>query len=119
MNTTRMMLWVATALLVALPVQAGEDPAPVDSVVVFADRAEVTRVAQATCKQGSAKVTFPLLPVSLDVRTLRADASGRADVIGTSNRVVPTEEDRDERVAKVQKEIEGVQDQIRTLQDSA
>jgi len=79
MNTARMMFWVTTALLVALPVQAGEDPAPVDSVVVFADRAEVTRVAQATCKQGSAKVTFPLLPVSLDVRTLRAVASGRAE----------------------------------------
>jgi uncharacterized protein (TIGR02231 family) len=119
MNTAKTMFWVTTVLLVALPARAGEDPVPVDSVVVFADRAEVTRVAAATCRQGSAKVTFPFLPVSLDVRTLRADASGRAHVIGTSSRVVPLEEDRDERVAKVQEEIEGVHDQIRTLQDSA
>jgi hypothetical protein len=119
MNTHTKILLIAVVVLAAVPVMAGEDPAPVDSVVVFADRAEVTRVATATCKAGSAKVTFPLLPTTLDERTLRADATGRAEVIGTSSRVVPLEEDRDERVAKVQKEIEGVQDQIRALQDSA
>ncbi len=119
MKTCTKMLVVLAVLAGAAPVRAGDDPAPVDSVVVFADRAEVTRVAPATCRQGSAKVTFPLLPVSLDERTLRADASGRAEVIGTSSRVVPLEEDRDERVAKVQKEIEAVGDQIRELQDSA
>jgi len=119
MNTHTRILLIAVVVLMAAPVTAGEDPAPVDSVVVFADRAEVTRVATATCKAGSAKVTFPALPTTLDERTLRADASGRAEVIGTSSRVVPLEEDRDERVAKVQKEIEGVGDQIRALQDSA
>lgn len=119
MNTNTKILLIAVVLLTGTPVLAGDDPAPVDSVVVFADRAEVTRVAPAICKSGSAKVTFPLLPVSLDERTLRADATGRSKVIGTSSRIVPLEEDRDERVAKVQKEIEGVQDQIRALQDTA
>lgn len=119
MNTSIKMLLIAVVLLNALPARAVEDPAPVDSVVVFADRAEVTRVAPAACKAGSAKVTFPLLPTTLDERTLRAGASGRAEVIGTSSRVVPLDEDRDERVAEVQKEIEGVHDQIRALQDSA
>ena len=63
MNTNTKMLMIAVVLLTGTPVLAGDDPAPVDTVVVFADRAEVTRVATATCQSGSAKVTFPLLPV--------------------------------------------------------
>jgi uncharacterized protein (TIGR02231 family) len=48
----------------------------IDAVVVFADRAKVTRVTSADCTNGVANAVFEPLPISLDVRTLRGDAKG-------------------------------------------
>jgi uncharacterized protein (TIGR02231 family) len=48
----------------------------IDSVTVFADRAEVTRVAAADCKSKVATAIFEPLPHTLDVRTLRGEAKG-------------------------------------------
>ena len=59
-----------------------ESSGAIDSVVVFVDRARVTRVGAAGCDKGTAKVTFTRLPATLDPRTLRGEARQAADVIG-------------------------------------
>ncbi|MFH0901644.1 MAG: mucoidy inhibitor MuiA family protein [Pseudomonadota bacterium] len=86
-------------------------------VVVFADRAEVTRSGVARCEEGKAEALFERLPTAVDVRTIRAEASGKAKAIGTSARVMPLPEDRDERVARLQDEIRRSNARIRELEE--
>jgi uncharacterized protein (TIGR02231 family) len=109
---------VSIVLTISAGLAAAETTPPVDRVVVFADRAEVTRISKASCSAGKAEVVFSMLPMSLDERTLRAEASGKAKSIGVSSQVIPLEQDRDARVAKVSKEIEKLLDQIRAIQDT-
>jgi uncharacterized protein (TIGR02231 family) len=94
------------------PAVAGEGG--VDKVVVYADRAEVTRVQRVDCAGGETDAVFERLPTTVDVRTLRAEASGRAEAIGTSSRVVALEENRDARVAELRDELQKLDDRIRT-----
>ncbi len=89
----------------------------VNRVVVYADRAEVTRSMFLTCKNAKADAVFERLPTTIDVRTLRAEASGKAKAIGTSSRVVALEENRDERVAKLRVDLRKIDGRIRKLQD--
>ncbi len=100
-------------LLLGAPALAGGGK--VDKVVVYADRAEVTRTMQVSCKADKADAIFERLPTTVDVRTIRADATGKAEAIGTSSRVVPLEEDRDERVAKLRDELRALDAKIRAL----
>jgi uncharacterized protein (TIGR02231 family) len=115
-KATRVVLGCGAALLAISGARAA-DPAPVDRVVVYADRAEVTRVLTAACKNDRAEAVFPLLPTTVDVRTLRPSASGKARAVGTTSRVVPVEENRDERVAKLQKELREIEDRIRVFDE--
>ncbi len=92
----------------------------IDQVVVFADRAEVTRVSTIGCKNRRAVAKFSPLPISIDARTLRAE-SKNAEVIGlVSERFRLRPEDGE--IKAVLDEIEalglkrqGLQDQIGTL----
>ena len=52
---------------------------------------------------------------SVDERTLRAETPD-GEVLGTSSRTVPLEEDRDERVAAVKKELDAVDRSIEAVQ---
>ncbi len=113
MKTLIMML---TALL-SLPGVCSAAGGKVDRVVVYADRAEVTRSMALVCKAGKADAVFERLPTTVDVRTLRAEASGKAKAIGTSSRVVSLEENRDERVAKLRTDLRKLESRIRKLQD--
>jgi uncharacterized protein (TIGR02231 family) len=108
---------IAIVALWSFPLVAQAAGGAVDKVVVFADRAEVTRTDLAACKAGKAAVVFERLPTSVDVRTLRADASGKAKSIGTSARIVPLEENRDERVAKLQEEVRQIDLKLRELNE--
>jgi len=86
---------VAAALTAAAPAGAAETAAAdgaVDSVVVFADRARVTRARAARCDGGTARVTFDPLPAALDARTLRGDARDRGEVIGVTSTLVNEDE---------------------------
>ena len=53
--------------------RAGEQ---IDRVVVFADRAEVTRRVSVACTNGTAAATFPRLPATVDTRTVRGEVDG-------------------------------------------
>jgi hypothetical protein len=113
----RVALFVAAgAVLAGLPARAAASEAAGGSkivrVIVFSDRAEVTRAAKADCRQNAAEVTFSL-PPSLDERTLRAEAGGRAKVLGTTTRLVPVEPEHDLKRAELDRELRKVQDRIR------
>jgi len=90
---------------------------PVDSVVVFADRAEVTRSGKAACKGGQATLDFAPLPMTLDERTLRASASGQASALGVTARVVEPEAADGNDVAALKREIEAVHDLMRAAEE--
>jgi uncharacterized protein (TIGR02231 family) len=91
---------------------AVEADGAVDSVVVFVDRARVTRIGAGACEKGRAKVTFARLPASLDTRTLRGEVQDAAEVVGVitdqvneQQAVDPRARDLDEQQRKVQADI--------------
>ena len=84
----------------------------VERVVVFADRAEVTRGAVAACKDGAAAVSFVGVPDAIDARAVRGEADGDAVVVGVSTRVDELVESRDAEVAQLQKDIQALDDQL-------
>lgn len=105
---------LSVALLIASPTLSNT----LDRVVVYADRAQVTRTGQTICLRGQAELEFTGLPAGLDQRTLRAQVGKDAEVIGVSSRIV--EVDRDRRDAQVQAmldEIQKLEDQTRVLDD--
>lgn len=55
---------------------------PIDQVVVYSDRAQVTRLGPTTCSKGQARILFSELPAGLLVNTLRANTNNSAQVIG-------------------------------------
>lgn len=88
-------LLVATA---AMPVAArAAATGSIDSVVVFADRARVTRTRTARCEQGAARAVFERLPAALDTRTLRGEAHGQTEVIGLASELVNERDAADPR----------------------
>jgi uncharacterized protein (TIGR02231 family) len=87
----------------------------VDRVVVFADRAEVRRVATARCDGDAVAVVFADLPSALDGRTLRAEAKG-AEAVGVSTTRVERTASADERVRALQDELRAVDVAIATRQ---
>ncbi|MDF1565259.1 MAG: mucoidy inhibitor MuiA family protein [Deltaproteobacteria bacterium] len=108
----------ALALLLGLftPSLASAAAAPVERVVVFADRAMVVRKQTVTCKGGNAVAKFGELVPHLDARTLRATASGSAKALGVAHRITALEADADERVAKLKAEIQAIDDAVQVHQ---
>jgi uncharacterized protein (TIGR02231 family) len=94
------------------------NPAPIERVVVFSDRAEVTRTVEAACSGDKVEVEFPMLPVALDLRTLRAEAGGKAKAMGVVSEVGPVEADRDVRRAELQKALDKVQVRLQEVRDA-
>ena len=60
----------------------------IDSVVVFADRARVTRARTVPCEKGTARAVFERLPDAIDTRTLRGEVREAAEVLGLSGEQV-------------------------------
>ncbi len=63
----------------------------IDRVVVFGDRAKVTRTTAAACADGVATAVFSPLPDTLDVRTLRGESKA-GEVIGVTSSVLVDEQ---------------------------
>jgi uncharacterized protein (TIGR02231 family) len=84
--TMRKLTMSLATLLFAVSSMAARPP-PIRRVVVFADRAEVTRTGELVCEAGRAEALFPGLPAAMDSRTLRGIVSGKATVIGVTSRV--------------------------------
>ncbi|MBI5543100.1 MAG: mucoidy inhibitor MuiA family protein [Deltaproteobacteria bacterium] len=92
LSSRRMMLAGLGALLAALPAasslaaeKAQEGPPAVARVVIYPDRALVTRVLKIDCAKGPVRAVFQNLPYGLDPTTLKAAAQGaEAQVEGVS-----------------------------------
>jgi uncharacterized protein (TIGR02231 family) len=110
------MLTVASVLTLSSALAA---PAPradrVERVVVFSDRAEVTRSAVARCEGGVAAVVFAPLPDSIDPRTLRGEASGDATPVGVASNIEEQKESLDERVRELQAQVQQLDIEIANL----
>jgi uncharacterized protein (TIGR02231 family) len=104
---------LSSLLLMATTATAGER---IERVVVFADRAEVTRVSVASCTSGTASVPFVSLPDAIDLRTLRGEADGDAVFVGVSTTTVVLAEDNDKQVAELTEQIQQLDDQLTLLQ---
>jgi uncharacterized protein (TIGR02231 family) len=89
--------------------------ADIDRVVVFADRAEVTRKSDARCSGGTASVTFAGLPDAVDARTLRGEVEGDAVVVGVSTSTTPLTQELNEQTQALQNEITATADEIDVL----
>lgn len=111
---------VLAASVTGAPAIAADAEAPVrgaiDRVVVFADRAEVTRAQTTRCVGGNASVTFAELPDAVDPRTLRGDADGGAVAVGVATTTVQLAEALDARVAALQTELRRLDDRLAALE---
>ena len=101
-RTSSTLLTCACLTLLAAPARA---KAPMTSVVVYADRAQVTRSQQVDCKSGEAHFTG--LPSTLDPKTLWSSLSGGAGtVVGLTH---------SEEVTGPQPEAKSLQAKIRAV----
>jgi len=109
----------ALVLLLAVPAHAVEGDSVVSSVVVFPDRARVTRSATVQVGAGPQEVVIRGLPANLDVDSLRAKGSGTSKVIlgALDARRAFTQESSNEAVRKIEGQIEGLRDADRVLAD--
>ena len=89
---------------------------PIDEVVLLPDRAEIIRKGGAPCANGTTEVIFDDLPISLDARTLRAEAEGRTEVLGLRYEIVEDEGARTETARKLERELEELRDEKLTLE---
>ena len=87
--------------------------AGIESVVVFADRARVTRTRAARCEHGSARAVFERLPAAMDTRTLRGEVRGQADVIGLASELVNERDAADPRARALAADIDKTQADIK------
>jgi uncharacterized protein (TIGR02231 family) len=112
---------IAAAHTIVFLLAAAPGPAPpsagagaIDSVVVFADRARVTRARAARCEHGTAQAVFERLPASLDARTLRGEVREAADVIGLGSDVVNEQEASDARARELEARQRKLETEIRS-----
>lgn len=106
-----MNMAITTVVLASLLGVAG-----VDQVVVYADRAQVTRATTVTCSV--TPVHFSELPEGLDARTLRARVTGKAEVIGVASELVRRDESADQRVRELERSVEAAADRVVALDDA-
>jgi uncharacterized protein (TIGR02231 family) len=89
----------------------------VTAVVVYPDRARVTRTGKVTLQPGSQRLEITELPLALDPDSVRASARGtaRARLLGVDVQRRFYAETPTERVRELEQQIEALQDQMKTL----
>jgi uncharacterized protein (TIGR02231 family) len=107
---------VLVFVFAASPAAAASSSGDVDSVVVFADRARVTRARTVPCEKGTARAVFERLPAALDVRTLRGEVREAAEVIGLSSEQVNEREAADPRARALAADLDKTETEIRSKQ---
>ena len=88
----------------------------IDTVLVFADRARVTRARTVACEKGTARAVFERLPAALDVRTLRGEVREAAEVIGLSGEQVNEREAADPRARALAADLDKIGNDIKSNQ---
>lgn len=110
----------AAALAVAPPAAPPPRADGIDRVVVFGDRAQVTRKRVVACAGGQAQAEFGPLPASLVERTLRGAVEGGPSgggagptALGLTARKVDFDPVDDARLAPLKAELETFDEQLR------
>ena len=110
------LLVLLTLVISAVEARAGAIKADsaITSVVVYPDRALVTRGVDLELTQGEHTVVFENLPANIDTDSIRAKGGGEAAVriLSIESKKVILEHAREEQVAQLEAEIESVKDQI-------
>ena len=110
------LLVLLTLVISAVEARAGAIKADsaITSVVVYPDRALVTRQVDLELTQGEHTVVFENLPANMDTDSIRAKGGGEAAVriLSIESKKVIFEHAREEQVAQLEAEIESVKDQI-------
>jgi uncharacterized protein (TIGR02231 family) len=88
----------------------------IDAVVVFSDRARVTRTRAARCEHGRAAALFEGLPDALDARTLRGEVREGGEVIGLGTDRVAADEAADPRARALEAQRREAQAAIRAAE---
>ncbi len=118
----RSTLTILLALLLAAPALADEIEAEseVSRVIVYPDRARVTRSAKVQLSKGSHEILVAGLPTSIDVTSLRAEGRGTAKVVLGSLDVRHDHgvELRGERAQQLLDHIRSLEDADRELADA-
>jgi uncharacterized protein (TIGR02231 family) len=114
------MIPIATWLLAAvLPVHAGDltqDAAPIQDVLVYPDRAKVTRHADVRLPAGNTSFTLGGLPYPLLEGSIRAEVAAKgARVVGVTQRREVRMEARREEVEQLNRDIRVFETAIRSL----
>lgn len=114
------MLHTSCFLLAALTlsVAAADIPtssAKVHTVTVYGDRAEVVRHLSAIVEAGDHSLTFENLPGATDLSSVRVDGKGAFTLIDIRGERIQTKEVADERVLKLNKELEALRAQLNDL----
>lgn len=90
---------------------------PIYSVVVYPDRAEVTRDVTVHLNVGTGEVVLNNLSKSLDKDSVRVDGIGPASITEVSYQELAISEEEDTKVSNSEKEIE-LKDKIRQTEES-
>ena len=112
-------------LLLLLPAAAFAEPiegeSSVSEVVLFQDRARVTRSTSVVLPRGQQEIVVRGLPANVDLSSLRARGGGKARVVlgALDARVGHHPEIVNETVRKLEAQIEGLADADLGLQDAA
>ena len=119
LRSVLVLVLVLVLVAVLVPRRASASPASpsdsrIESVVVFPDRARVTRVRTARCEDGAARAVFERLPGSLDARTLRGEVREAAEVIGIGSVEVNEREAADARVRGLAAEQERIETELKS-----
>ena len=88
-----------------LKIQNAQAESRIDTVLIYEDRAEVTRIQETKCTSGIADVEYTKIPDTVDERSIRAmTKESKTEVIGVTSSMVSHEVDmEDERVQFINK----------------
>jgi uncharacterized protein (TIGR02231 family) len=113
-STFVIMFFVASPGLIAATAEAQPQPAiqsgTITNVIVYRDRAQITRVGRANCARSEA--LFSGLPSTLDTRTLRGSMTG-GEVIGVTWQ--PEVTGPRGRAKELQKQVRAINDKLSDL----
>jgi len=90
-------------------------------VMVYSDRARITRTAKVELPEGESIISFIGLPATLDESSVQAsgDSTGSVKIEGLEIRKKFSERTINDSVLKLQEQLQGIDDQVAKLDDEA
>jgi uncharacterized protein (TIGR02231 family) len=114
-----LIAWFLVAIAFADPADVLAPTGKIASVVVYPDRASITRVVAVPVQIGVNEIAFRDLPPTVDERSITAEASGvvGSTLLGLDVASRELAEDRRVRVSELSDQIEALSDEVRVHLD--